>query len=659
MFLSLQYSVTFPSQRELKADLNFTNGFTAITGPNESGKSMVFEMLRYLLFGSQALRGVADDYKTLVASGSVMIRGVQYDIVRGKRVTIKRGPDIIATGTTAVNAKVVELLGFGLSVFDVACSINQGEVERLGSMTAAERKRLVDGVLGIDGLDIMTKWGLEEARVLDREAEAIKSTLTTPVHPGEPVPMIFLDTFKADADELQRIKGWLSYSRTQPVAPSPTPEVTEEQAESAKAMRQLKAQIDVLPTSALSVEGMDWEAYDAAQDWLKANPVGKYTVEQLQQFMEDHYLINEWMDYEDDLGEHLEIERLIEGVDHVDCPKCEHHFPLSPDRLASLEARRTARPSAPSSPKPKLPPITLEAADAEHQRLLGIRHLTRVVMESVEKPALSRSQIESEKQKAKQVELRKELEAQYAPTEDYETGRMQWGAYQQALVNFIADNRAYESWIAERLTQQERAAELEGADLRLAGAQLQHQQAVAYEAALARYTLDVERYDEGVQRIETLEAQALQHRKVRDLMNLLRSLIKQHLMPSLNKVASHLLSGMTGGQRNIILVDEDFNVMVDGQRLDTLSGSGKACANLAIRIALGQVLTNKVISVLLADEIDASMDEFRSQETSKILGILENSISQVMLVSHKSIEATHQISLGGFIDQYPAEGGGS
>jgi exonuclease SbcC len=142
-------------------------------------------------------------------------------------------------------------------------------------------------------------------------------------------------------------------------------------------------------------------------------------------------------------------------------------------------------------------------------------------------------------------------------------------------------------------------------------------------------------------------------------MNLLRSLIKQHLMPSLNKVASHLLSGMTGGQRNIILVDEDFNVMVDGQRLDTLSGSGKACANLAIRIALGQVLTNKVISVLLADEIDASMDEFRSQETSKILGILENSISQVMLVSHKSIEATHQISLGGFIDQYPAEGGGS
>jgi hypothetical protein len=57
----------------------------------------------------------------------------------------------------------------------------------------------------------------------------------------------------------------------------------------------------------------------------------------------------------------------------------------------------------------------------------------------------------------------------------------------------------------------------------------------------------------------------------------------------------------------------EFDVVVDGQRLDTLSGSGKAVANLALRLGLGQVLTNNVLSVFVGDEIDASMDEDRAK----------------------------------------------
>jgi hypothetical protein len=46
-------------------------------------------------------------------------------------------------------------------------------------------------------------------------------------------------------------------------------------------------------------------------------------------------------------------------------------------------------------------------------------------------------------------------------------------------------------------------------------------------------------------------------------------------------------------ERQSIVVDEEFDVTVDGQALDTLSGSGKAVANLALRLGLGQVLTNR------------------------------------------------------------------
>src|SRR5690606_38861993 len=99
------------------------------------------------------------------------------------------------------------------------------------------------------------------------------------------------------------------------------------------------------------------------------------------------------------------------------------------------------------------------------------------------------------------------------------------------------------------------------------------------------------------------------------------------------------------GQRTVIEVDEDFNIEVDGQPVNTLSGSGKAVSNLAVRIALGMVLTNKVFSVLLADEIDAAMDDERAEATATALRNLTGTISQVVLVSHKEPDADNQIRI--------------
>ena len=65
-------------------------------------------------------------------------------------------------------------------------------------------------------------------------------------------------------------------------------------------------------------------------------------------------------------------------------------------------------------------------------------------------------------------------------------------------------------------------------------------------------------------------------------------------------------------ERQSIVVDEEFDVTVDGRALDTLSGSGKAVANLALRLGLGQVLTNRVFSLFIGDEIDASLDVDRA-----------------------------------------------
>lgn len=100
---------------------------------------------------------------------------------------------------------------------------------------------------------------------------------------------------------------------------------------------------------------------------------------------------------------------------------------------------------------------------------------------------------------------------------------------------------------------------------------------------------------------------------------------------------------MTSGVRNSIYIDNEFDILVDGQRVETLSGSGKAVVNLAIRIALGTVLTNKIFSVFMVDEADAAMRGERASYTAECLRNLRKTVSQIFIISHKDIEVDTRI----------------
>src|SRR3954470_22721110 len=112
MFEKLTYSVTFPSTgRSFDGDIDFKTGFGTITGPNEAGKSLIIEIARWCLFGSAALRGKADDYKTLKADLVFGVRGNRYHIKRTHNTASIAALDTqaiqLCTGTKSVNAHIV------------------------------------------------------------------------------------------------------------------------------------------------------------------------------------------------------------------------------------------------------------------------------------------------------------------------------------------------------------------------------------------------------------------------------------------------------------------------------------------------------------------------------------------------------------------------
>lgn len=684
MFRKLSYSVTFPTTgRTLSADLTFTKGFWVISGPNESGKSMVFEMMRFLLFGTAALRGDSEHYKTLTVSGELDIRGETYTASRTMRkAEVSRGDEVLATGVTAVNAKFVELLGFGITVFDMANSINQGEVERLGAMKPTERKKLIDDVIGINALDVVAKWGMDEARVLSSNAAAIRATLIAPIKPAQPTNyklssdlLVEVAALRAQRDELVQVQGFLSVTRTAPRRPQCAVELPSENlrmfAEKRATLRNtiadLKARIGALPETApcnelqLADAEAEWARWDVSQEArrkLQTMVEPKYTISQLNDFQALHIVID-LMNHRDQLNAQINV---LKDKGSRPCPHCGEDIPLEADAIDRLIDQRDTLDIPDMIVT--VPPLSMKEI-VEAERALNQwdqEAFNRATHEAgigpASPPSILRERIASLRAAISQVVERQDLvirltaaEGQFSGMPDYEAMLAERVAFEKALPIYQAESLDYERWNAERQQKTVRLTALQDVPSKLEAAEGLLHLCRAYEADLARFQAAKDQYDTHLKSAEDAENKAKEFRKVRDVMVLLRSLIKQHLLPSLNKVASHLLTGMTGGQRTRVEVDEEFNVNIDQQPLDTLSGSGKAVANLALRIALGQVLTNKVISILLADEIDGSMDDFRAEQTADVLRTLDNNVSQVLLVSHKSIEAKNEIHLGGFIDQ--------
>src|SRR5205823_8357254 len=137
-----------------------------------------------------------------------------------------RDSEQIATGTRPVNEKIIEILGFGLEVFDVACAANQGDLERLGAMKPAERKRMVDSTIGLGVIDDLARWANDQALEKSREIETIERICVKPVEPVAPanyrpsseiqVQIAELTVLKSEYDRLQ---GFLKVERAVPRQP--------------------------------------------------------------------------------------------------------------------------------------------------------------------------------------------------------------------------------------------------------------------------------------------------------------------------------------------------------------------------------------------------------------------------------------------------------
>lgn len=624
--------------------IQFEKGMTAITGPNESGKSMIIEMVRFCLFGSKALRGAAGDYKTLEAALDFEVKGTPYSVTRkGSTVLLLERGVPVATGTTPVNQKIINILGYDMKVFDVSNACLQSKVEALGDMLPTERKKMVDQTIGLDVLDQLSTRITSDASDATKAAVAIEGVLREPAEPSAPAGYEHSSKIKPlyqTAVERVAAANRLRGLATSAVPPGPV------------APRQPTAETLEELTAYQQARGIILARVSAAQVKLAALKPASYTPDQLDELVIQHTAADLWakrkavkqsnfsiedldgMDVAHHAVERWEMRKRLEAHGEHTCPNCEHHW-FEMDLGAFADAVETDRP-------------VLTIAEIFAERTVIDRQDEHIEAVPAARPALSLNQIGEQRVLISKHGDRAGLEIEAAETvpADKATLLSNRRLYDLAMAGYDAQLASHTAALEARQQAITDLQGYDGAELARDTLQATLTDAYQYEQAVDRFAVDRAAYDAAVVKLDAHRKVAAELNAAKDALKALRISVKAHIAPSLSRVASGLIEKMTGGKREFIHVDEEFNIAVDGQQLNTLSGSGKAVANVALRIGLGQVLTNRVFSVFLADEIDQGMDDERAEYTAQCLRNLTSSINQIVLVSHKKPDADHIIQLG-------------
>lgn len=690
MLKSLAFQVTFSTGVSIDRLLTpEQKGSTLITGKNEAGKSLNLEMFAYTLFGSDALRGKLVDYKKLKASSTFEIKGTEYEVFRGKRdAKLLKGTEILAEGVTPVNNRIKEILGFGLDVFKISNWCAQGDIQKLANMMPTERKQMIDEVSGLTQIDSVISWVKDHTKQLRASANAKAEVLVKPVEPTKPEGIASKPDLLSQMAELNRlntqraelkvkvnhkplepVKPPEAFAQALPEAPKESlapPLPTEPSFDESKSygwdeISARNCQAFALAMPAWLVRKLKVEA---EIDVLQDNPVeslGIFSWGLLDKMVVEHQTFNEQTS--------LKAEReALEAKGEVECPKCHHSHYIAGELLKAY----------PTTFDLVVPKLTLnEISDQRaflrwEEKLKKAKEASAVVKAEQPMPeedfenyrnyqreqtifqhAMDSFKDSMSKHVAHVAKLKaKDLQAALLWDESVASINRANASRKETFDNLVIKyNEACEQHDHDLVEYQKVLASLEAMESYTETNEkfLKAQEGIDtwthYNFSLSRYNRDLVDYKTGYAEYEKLADLQSQYEQAGKALAEVKLRVKGYLVPSLSKVSSQLLSEMTGGERCSIKISEDFEIVVDGQRLQTLSGSGKDIANLAIRIALGQVLTHKVMPIMMFDEIDAAMDDTRASFTWDCIQKVTDRIGQVLLVSHKDLHAQSTIEI--------------
>lgn len=119
----------------------------------------------------------------------------------------------------------------------------------------------------------------------------------------------------------------------------------------------------------------------------------------------------------------------------------------------------------------------------------------------------------------------------------------------------------------------------------------------------------------------------------------LRTELNATLRPDISELASVFLRDLTSGRYTELELDEEYatTLVDDGEPKGVISGGEEDIANLALRLAISQMIAERAgqpLSLLVLDEIFGSLDDDRRTAVVELLRGLADRFPQVILITH-------------------------
>ena len=160
----------------------------------------------------------------------------------------------------------------------------------------------------------------------------------------------------------------------------------------------------------------------------------------------------------------------------------------------------------------------------------------------------------------------------------------------------------------------------------------------AEEAARALDRRRAERAERETE-IRRVAADLALHQELDRALVDLRTDLNATLRPELSELASAFVRDLTNGRYTDLELDEQYvpTLLDDGDPKTVISGGEEDIANLALRLAISQMIADRAgqpLSLLILDEIFGSLDESRRAAVVELLRSLADRFPQVILITH-------------------------
>jgi exonuclease SbcC len=670
-------SIRLKNFRKFKESyVEFPDGVTGVVGLNGVGKSSLFEAVAWTLYGPVAARTSTDQIKREGAASSEPCRVELEFIFDDDAYHVVRemsGKNLSASGSATVNGKMAvngaevlsrfiqKKLGMDWKSFYTSIFAKQKELNTLSSMSPSERRQLILRMLGINAVDeilsqirsdikekknlidnlagdLVDEHGQNKILLFKQEIEhQQKKQQERFLHLEEQKKhhqKIQENLLKIKKDcEAQKISYEKLLSTSGKLEENKSKFEKKQRFENdiklmEKTIHERRRTLEKIKENLLLFKSLDKELQDFDQQQEKNTSSIQTLIKKKEQNSTLSIRLRE------DMKELTAKKHLIEKMGpQAKCPTCERVLGDQQKKLITAFTEDIAKKNHETQrldEEEKKLQMEFDRSSREKQALqkknmfLRSRVVEREKFQSTVR--LTTQEIERENQELE----RKKKDLKTIGVIDFDEKQYRlirirvteaYTLYQESLVR-LDEIKEKQQKIAVELKEQEGEKKL-------------------IDQQIKTYEKNIEEQQRLEKKLENERLEAQHHNMLSEVMESFRTFLISQIRPMLSAHASELFDELTDGKYSQIELDEDYDLLVYDHgvpyTIERFSGGEEDLANLCIRLAISEIITERAGSVfqfVILDEIFGSQDQIRKQNIIKTLNGFSSKFKQIFLITH-------------------------